>query len=260
MMRVRACDLSRRTFLVTSAGISGVCLVGCAAGVCTPPHLPEDAGVTDNMTFGEIRLCREERDSVSLHGVSVTLPPDAPSIISDYRTALDVDLRVRPFRHTGIDIAGVDGSTPVIAAMDGLVEEATSRRSGGNQVALYHGTDVDGRDVMTMYFHMSTILVAAYQQVARGDVLGFVGVTGTTSGRVPHLHFNMFVAAHRRGRHFLDYFYSAHVNPHYYWHDGPGRVTLFRSGGSYTRRLGATYPVPGRSEMPFFERFSASTD
>jgi murein DD-endopeptidase MepM/ murein hydrolase activator NlpD len=191
---------------------------------------------------------------MSLHGVDVTLPADAPSIISDYRTGLDANLEPRPFRHTGIDIAGTDDRTPVIAAMDGTVDEAGYLKSGGHRVVLHHATDDAGRDLLTAYFHLSRILVAPGNPVRRGDVLGLIGMTGTTSGSVPHLHYNVFAGAQLRQRHFLDYFYTRHVNPHLYWHDGPGRVTLFRPDRTYPNRLGATFPVPGRADEDFFQR------
>lgn len=183
---------------------------------------------------------------MSLHGVKVELPSSAASILSDYRTALDVNFAVRPFRHTGIDIAGYEGSTPVIAALDGTVDAARYYFSGGNCIVLYHGVDALGLDLVTGYFHLDRMLVQSGEFVRRGDLLGYVGMTGTTAGSVPHLHYNVFSGRGLKGTPFGHYFYNAHVNPHLYWHDGPGKVTMFDANTQFLRPLGATYPVPGR--------------
>jgi murein DD-endopeptidase MepM/ murein hydrolase activator NlpD len=184
---------------------------------------------------------------MSLHGVDVVLPDDAPSITSDYRTALDVNFDIRPFRHTGIDIAGIEGRTAAIAALDGTVDNAATYYSGGNCVTIYHGTDRHGRDLVSGYFHLSQLLVDDGAIVPRGGIVGTVGMTGTTSGSVPHLHFNLFYGRGLRGLPFGHYFYDAHVNPHLYWYDGPGKVTLFDPARSYDIPNKLTYPVVGRS-------------
>lgn len=185
---------------------------------------------------------------MSLHGVEVVLPEDAPSISSDYRTALDVNYDIRPFRHTGIDIAGLEGRTPAIAVLDGIVDRAENYYSGGNCVTVYHGTDFERRDLVSGYFHLDRLLVDDGMVLARGDIVGTIGMTGTTSGSVPHLHYNLFRGRNLRGTPFGHYFYDAHVNPHHFWHDGPGRVTLFDPTRHYDNPRGATYPVFGRTQ------------
>ena len=85
--------------------------------------------------------------------------------------------------HTGIDFAAESG-TPIYAAMDGIVLLRLSSPGGfGNHIILYHGGEVT-----TMYAHMSSF--GDYQvgdPVSRGDVIGYVGSTGLSTG--PHLHF-----------------------------------------------------------------------
>lgn len=249
--------LSRRRFLAVSGTSASLALCGCFAGPCVRPTLAPGVAWAGQMTFGETRRCVQESSS-DLHGVPVELPADAPSIVSDFRTALDVNFDVRPFRHTGIDIAGREGVTPVIAAMDGVVDDARSYFSGGKSVTVFHGQDRRGNDIVSISIHLSHILVSAGTAVSRGDILGLVGMTGTTSGSVPHLHFGLFAARGIRGGAYGHYFYSAYVNPHHYWHDGAGRVTMFEPGRTYPKSLGTTYPVPRRSHLADFEARAAA--
>jgi len=83
--------------------------------------------------------------------------------------------------HTGIDIPAPSG-TKIIAANDGTVLVATYNSGYGNYVCVDHG---GGR--ATLYAHMSKIAVKSGASIKRGDVLGYVGSTGLSTG--PHLHF-----------------------------------------------------------------------
>jgi murein DD-endopeptidase MepM/ murein hydrolase activator NlpD len=86
--------------------------------------------------------------------------------------------------HDGIDIPAPRG-TPVVAAQNGIVIQAVMSNSGyGNLVRLQH----DG-GVQSLYAHLSGIGVRRSQQVLRGEVIGWVGSTGKSTG--PHLHFGM---------------------------------------------------------------------
>ena len=85
--------------------------------------------------------------------------------------------------HAGIDIAAPVG-TPILAAKAGEILY-TGRYGGyGNLVAVDHG---DG--AVTLYAHQSRIAAAEGQQVNQGDVIGYVGSTGNSTG--PHLHFEV---------------------------------------------------------------------
>ena len=85
--------------------------------------------------------------------------------------------------HTGIDF-GAESGTPIYAAMDGIVLlRLSSPRGFGNHIVLYHGGGIT-----TMYAHMSSF--GKYQvgdSVSQGDVIGYVGSSGLSTG--PHLHF-----------------------------------------------------------------------
>ena len=87
--------------------------------------------------------------------------------------------------HSGIDIAGSAGSE-VLAADSGTVAVATYSSSYGNYVTIYHSNGD-----YTLYAHMSSLAVAAGQNVTQGDVIGYVGSTGWATG--PHLHFEIRV-------------------------------------------------------------------
>ena len=85
--------------------------------------------------------------------------------------------------HNGVDI-GADSGTPIVAALGGVVEEATYDESYGNYVILNHG-----KDFKTVYAHCSTLKVEEGQQIPKGDVIALVGSTGVSTG--PHLHFEV---------------------------------------------------------------------
>jgi murein DD-endopeptidase MepM/ murein hydrolase activator NlpD len=87
--------------------------------------------------------------------------------------------------HTGIDI-GVPYGTPIRAAAAGTVSYCGWEEGYGNFVVIDHGGNL-----ATAYAHQSQIAVACGQQVAQGDVIGYVGCTGHCFG--PHLHFEVRV-------------------------------------------------------------------
>ena len=87
--------------------------------------------------------------------------------------------------HTGIDIAARSG-TPLVAAKAGEVIYAGWLGGYGNTVLLDHG---DG--LATLYGHQSRIAVIEGQALNQGEVLGFVGSTGHSTGN--HLHFEVRV-------------------------------------------------------------------
>lgn len=89
--------------------------------------------------------------------------------------------------HSGQDI-GAPMNTPIVAADSGSVGIAANGWNGGygNYVVINHG---NGR--ATLYAHMNSIAVKAGSAVKKGDVIGYVGSTGKSTG--PHLHFEVRV-------------------------------------------------------------------
>ncbi len=86
--------------------------------------------------------------------------------------------------HSGLDFRASHG-TPIYAASDGRVEYAGRNGSYGNFVRLRHQGNLG-----TGYAHMSRIAVNRGEQVRRGQVIGYVGSTGLSTG--PHLHYEMY--------------------------------------------------------------------
>ncbi len=86
--------------------------------------------------------------------------------------------------HTGIDFAAPTG-TPILAAGDGVVVDAKWWGGYGRWVRISHSKDWD-----TGYGHMSAIAVQPGQHVVQGQVIGYVGTTGRSTG--PHLHFEVW--------------------------------------------------------------------
>lgn len=94
--------------------------------------------------------------------------------------------------HRGTDFAAPKG-TPIYAAADGVVSVATFHPSWGNYVLISHGKADDGRVYDTLYAHMSSYVVSPGTQVAKGQLIGYVGNTGNVVGANGgyHLHLEM---------------------------------------------------------------------
>ncbi|MFC7402794.1 peptidoglycan DD-metalloendopeptidase family protein [Citricoccus sp. GCM10030269] len=88
--------------------------------------------------------------------------------------------------HTGIDFGGGCG-LPVKAAADGEVWNADwAVWTSGNRVVISHGA-VNGRALATKYHHLTRSIVSPGQHVEQGQVIGYTGTTGNSTGC--HLHF-----------------------------------------------------------------------
>lgn len=91
----------------------------------------------------------------------------------------------KPMLHEGIDYAAAPG-TPIYASEDGWVDGNTPDPVGGYKVTVKHPDGYQSR-----YLHMSKVSKKGLSggEVKRGDILGYVGTTGRSTG--PHLHFGM---------------------------------------------------------------------
>jgi murein DD-endopeptidase MepM/ murein hydrolase activator NlpD len=107
--------------------------------------------------------------------------------------------------HKGVDIGSPDG-TPVHAPADGRVVKAGPGTGYGREIEIDHGNGI-----VTLYGHLSGYDVTVGEQVVKGQVIGFVGHSGRTTGS--HLHYEVQV----RG---------TAVNPHKYL-----RTTMAQLGG-----------------------------
>ena len=91
--------------------------------------------------------------------------------------------------HTGTDFRGGMG-TPIYAAASGEVVRAGLAGGYGKQTVIDHGI-VNGVHLATSYSHQSRLAVRRGQSVRAGDLIGYVGSTGFSTG--PHLHFEVYV-------------------------------------------------------------------
>lgn len=85
--------------------------------------------------------------------------------------------------HNGVDLACAQG-TPIYASRSGQVTTATFGKDAGYYVSINHG---DG--FASVYMHMTHYIVFAGEYVSQGQVIGYVGSTGASTG--PHLHFGI---------------------------------------------------------------------
>ena len=89
--------------------------------------------------------------------------------------------------------------TPVRAPADGSVVDAQMMSGYGREVVLSHG-----HDLTTVFGHLSAMAVMPGQHVTRGQIIGYVGMSGRATG--PHLHYEVRV-------------HNVPVNPHKYLRD-----------------------------------------
>jgi murein DD-endopeptidase MepM/ murein hydrolase activator NlpD len=118
---------------------------------------------------------------------AVSIPSLMP-INSSRAMSSGFGMRVHPVlgglrAHKGVDLPATTG-TPIHAAADGVVGKADWFGGYGLFVELEHGASME-----TRYGHMSRIAVAEGQRVRKGDVIGYVGSTGRSTGS--HLHYEV---------------------------------------------------------------------
>jgi murein DD-endopeptidase MepM/ murein hydrolase activator NlpD len=121
--------------------------------------------------------------------------------------------RIDPFNgegafHSGVDIGSSFGA-PVIAPADGVVTFSELLGGYGKALMIDHGNGIS-----TRYGHLSGYAVTSGQRVHRGDVIGFVGDSGRSTG--PHLHYEVRIN-------------DTPVNPYKYL-----RMTVAHNGGFST--------------------------
>ena len=92
--------------------------------------------------------------------------------------------------HAGTDFAA-PGGTPIYAAASGYVQVAGGSSGGyGNYVIIYHGKMSDGNQYSTLYGHMRSVATSAGKYVQQGEIIGYVGSTGNSTGN--HLHLEVW--------------------------------------------------------------------
>ncbi len=106
------------------------------------------------------------------------------------RIASGFGMRIHPIygiakMHSGLDFTAPQG-TPIYATGNGVVTEAGFGTGNGNHVIIDHGYGYE-----TVYMHMVRIKAVAGQRVKRGEVIGWVGNTGASTG--PHCHYEVHI-------------------------------------------------------------------
>lgn len=116
-------------------------------------------------------------------GFSLSYPINGP-ITSEFGMRLHPILGIYRL-HAGMDF-GAPCGTPVMAAADGVVFSTFFDNGGGNTVIVDHGVK-RGVNLTTSYLHLQSFAVSSGQSVSRGQVIGYEGTTGNSTGC--HLHF-----------------------------------------------------------------------
>lgn len=119
---------------------------------------------------------------------AISIPSRSP--LEGLRMSSDFGMRNHPVlggmrMHKGIDLSSPVG-TPVYATADGVISRADWFSSYGLYISIEHGGEMQ-----TRYGHLSRLNVAEGQMVHKGDLIGFVGTTGRSTG--PHLHYEVRV-------------------------------------------------------------------
>jgi len=152
-------------------------------------------------SFDEVyKLARAKEDMLaSIPGIQPVSNKDLRRIASGF------GYRIHPIYktlrlHEGIDFSAPTG-TPIYATGNGVVERKHGRMSGyGIVCVINHGYGYE-----TLYAHCSKIIVKPGQKVKRGEIIGYVGNTGRSTG--PHLHYEV----HKNGK---------KINPiHFFYQD-----------------------------------------
>jgi murein DD-endopeptidase MepM/ murein hydrolase activator NlpD len=150
-------------------------------------------------------LRNKEKLLASTPAIQPVANKDLKRVASGFGSRIDPVYKTIKF-HAGLDFAAPQG-TPIYATADGRVTTAGNNGNGfGNHVEINHGYGYE-----TLYGHMFRVKVRAGQMVKRGEVIGWVGSTGKSTG--PHLHYEV----HKGGRP-LDpiYFFYNDLTPEQY--------------------------------------------
>jgi murein DD-endopeptidase MepM/ murein hydrolase activator NlpD len=153
-----------------------------------------------------IELAKNKSDMLAaLPAIQPVSNKDLSRMASGYGYRIHPIYKTRKL-HTGMDFSAKSG-TPIYATGDGKISKVRRSRKGyGNHVIINHGYGYK-----TLYAHMTKYIVRKGQKVKRGEVIGYVGSTGTSVA--PHLHYEV----HKDGRKINPVnFYYNDLNPEEY--------------------------------------------
>ncbi len=150
----------------------------------------------DSYKYIEKLINNQEAKLASIPAIQPVSNKQLSRVASGYGMRID-PVYGTPRMHRGLDFTAPQG-TPIYATGDGSVSTAGYSDGGyGNHVEINHGYGYQ-----TLYGHMVRIKVRAGQKVKRGEVIGWVGNTGKSTG--PHCHYEVKIN-------------GAHVNPVYFF-------------------------------------------
>jgi murein DD-endopeptidase MepM/ murein hydrolase activator NlpD len=146
----------------------------------------------------EAMVKNKEKLLAAIPAIQPVSDKDLTRVASGYGTRIDPVYKVPKF-HAGLDFTSPIG-TPIYATADGIVTDAGFNAGGyGNRVVINHGFGYE-----TLYGHMYRVKVRIRQKIKRGEVIGYVGSTGKSTG--PHCHYEV----HKNG---------TPVDPVYYFYN-----------------------------------------
>lgn len=141
------------------------------------------------------RKAEEERKKAEAEGT--TPPPPPPPVVNNGafinpttgRLTSRFEMRWGKM-HFGIDIGkgGRVGNVPIYAAASGTITRSRLESSYGNVIMITHY--INGRQMTTVYAHLDQRFVSQYDRVEQGQLIGYMGNTGDSTG--PHLHFEIY--------------------------------------------------------------------
>lgn len=145
---------------------------------------------TDLIASLEKEITDEQREILKENGITLGYDgsgfawpaPSYVAVTSEFGWRSDPFTGLKAY-HNGVDLAAAEG-TPIVAAYDGIVGEASYNSSMGNYIYIEHGNGL-----RTIYLHASKLYVKKDDVVLKGETIGAVGTTGRSTG--PHLHFSV---------------------------------------------------------------------
>ena len=190
-LRLLALGLGAATTMAAApAAAEGVAMV---AAVELPAKDAAGAPVTTgdgDRQFQQLFASWERMDKVASGTATTTIAVPSRMPLEGARLSSGYGMRNHPVLgglrgHKGVDLAAPSG-TPVYATADGYVSRADWFSSYGKYISIEHGAALQ-----TRFAHLSDMVVSAGDKVKKGDLIGYVGSTGRSTG--PHLHYEVRV-------------------------------------------------------------------
>lgn len=141
-------------------------------------------------SFDELIVLAKNKTAflASIPAIQPVTNEDLTRIASGYGYRIHPIFKTHKF-HAGIDFTAPKG-TPIYATGNGIVSTAENSNGYGNHVVVNHGFGYS-----SLYAHMSRIKARVGQKVTRGELIGYVGSTGTSTA--PHLHYEVVKGANK---------------------------------------------------------------